>query len=57
MSADSLWTDFHAPEFLAPEPAGDAAALVRLLAAWLAITALCAGLGVLLADLSHVLRG
>jgi hypothetical protein len=53
MSADSLWTDFAAPALPVLDDADNAVSLVRLLAIWFAITALCAGLGVLLADLSH----
>lgn len=56
MSAESLWTDFQAPDLPLPEAADDGATLVRLLAAWFAITAFCAGVGVLLADLSHAFR-
>jgi hypothetical protein len=49
MSADSLWTDFYAPALPpARHTRGGAMSMLRLLANWLAITALCAGLGVLL---------
>lgn len=51
MSHDAPWTDFCAPEFPATRGSGGALALVRLLAAWMLVTILCAYLGVLLADL------